>query len=358
MRKLFIILFLSLLLIGCRDTQKAKESIKIVQLSKMDEVVLEQDEHLFGRFYEYMKVSPDGKYWLFNDRIRGQIFVFNNNGSFHSVVGKRGKGPDELLDISSFDINHDNRIAIIDLNQRMFKSFTIKGDLISSHSILEKSDFSLLPNSLSWYGDKLLGGIIDINSTFEPHKSRLLALINSDGSTEKVFAKVDPFSKEDNRETFTSLIVADEDKDFVYTNLQTSPYFQIFNLASFDREYYGGKKTENFKLPKKEVSPQISISKIMELTRGTSSFAQIFLTDEYFIQHMQIMTAEWFETSEYEAKQNVLVFYERNNHKFVKELILKDKTPVAVYDDQVYMVENFNPDQFTIGIHEIVNKAK
>lgn len=353
MFRTFIVLLIAIFALQCSRTPHTDSETKSIELIQIDTVLLEQGAQLFGKFYEHMRISQNGSYWLFNERIRNQVFVFNSDGSFHSVIGKRGRGPDEILTVSSFDINKNNEVAIFDGSQRMIKIFTLDGRLISSNNILENADFSLVPHYLWWYKGQLAGTIIDLESRFEPYKSRLLALINDDGSTDTAFGKFDPFSKQDHRETFVSLLALDEENNVAYTNLQSSPYFQIYDMEHFERILYGGKITESFNKPSQEVTPQTSLSKIMLLVEDTSVFAHIFLTDEYFIQHMQILTKEWFETSDYTAKGNVLVFYDRETNEFIKEIKLEGITPLAAQKGKIYAVENFNPDQFTIGIYEI-----
>lgn len=358
MPRSLVFLLIAIFALHCSRTPPSDSKKKSIELIQSDTVVLEQGTQLFGKFYEHMRISQDGSYWLFNERIRNQIFVFKSDGSFYSVIGKKGRGPDELLTVSSFDINKNNEVAIFDGSQRMLKIFTLDGRLIGSNNILENADFSLVPHYLRWYKGKLAGTIIDLDSRFEPYNSRLLALINDDGSTDAVFGKFDRFSKQDHRETFVSLLAVDEDNNVAYTNLQSSPYFQIYDLESFERILYGGEMTEAFNKPSQVVTPQTSLSKIMLLVENTSVFAHIFLTDEYFIQHMQILTKEWFDTSDYTAKENILVFYDRETNEFIKEVKVDGITPLAIQNGKMYAVENFDPDHFTIGIYEINTKTE
>jgi hypothetical protein len=358
MFRTFIILLIAIFALQCSRTPHTDNETKSIELIRIDTVLLEQGAQLFGKFYEHMRISQDGSYWLFNERIRNQVFVFNSDGSFHSVIGKRGRGPDEILTVSSFDINKNNEVAIFDGSQRMLKLFTLDGRLISSNNILENADFSLVPHYLRWYNGKLAGTIIDLESRFEPYNSRLLALINKDGSTDTSFGKFDPFSKQDHRETFVSLLAVDEKNNLAYTNLQSSPYFQIYDLKNFERIFYGGGVTESFNKPSKAVTPQTSLSKIMQLVENTSVYAHVFLTNEYYIQHMQILTKQWFDTSDYTAKENILVFYDRETNDFIKEIELEGIAPLASQKGKIYAVENFNPDHFTVGIYEVSTKTE
>jgi urease beta subunit len=199
--------------------------------------------------------------------------------------------------------------------------------------------------------------IYDTDVRFETHKSRLLGLIDTSGNAETIFGRFDEFSQEDNNLAFNTVIALDEETDLAYTNLQTSPHFQIYDLNKKVLIGREGQKTKNFNIPERELTPSMPIDEKFKYRSNTSAVAHIFVTDNYIIQHMQNLTEEWFDTMDYSSKENFLVIYDKQSSELIQEVPVSS-TPIGVHDNQMYFVEDFNPDNYTIGIYEIVTDQK
>lgn len=340
---------------ACYSNKESRIEKSSLELVKVDSVTLKQGGKLFGEFFEQLKITSDGKYYLFSERIKNQIFVFKSTGSFYTTIGEEGRGPKGLLEVTGYDINKYNEVLVFDSSQRMLKVFGLEGNLLKSTKILEGVTYNPTANNILWYNDKILATVYDTEVGLETHKSKLIGLINIDGSLNTVFGRFDSFSKQDNQLAFNTLIALDEKNDLAYSNLQTSPYFQVYDLASKKRILYGGHQTKSFNIPSKEINPHMPLSKKFELSENTSGIMHIFLTDHYFVQHMQILTEEWFKTVDYTKKKNVLVVYDRETNEFVEEIPVKH-TLCAVQNNKLYLIEDFAPDNYTIGIYELVSE--
>lgn len=352
MRVIFIVLVFSSLIIGCSmdDSELITNEIDIV---KIDSVLLQQGEEIFGSFFEQVQVSEDKNHFLFSDRTRNQVFVFNSDGSFFSVVGVRGRGPKGIISVSGFDINKNNEVFIYDSMQRMLKVFDVKGNLLHSTGFLENETFNPTANNLRWYNNKIVATIYDTDVRFETHRSRLIGLIDTNGTAETIFGRFDEFSMEDNNLAFNTVIALDEEADIAYTNLQTSPYFQIYDLNRKILIGREGQNTDNFNIPERELTPLMLISEKFKYRANTSAVAHIFVTDSYIIQHMQNLTEEWFDTMDYSTKDNFLIIYDKRSLELIQEVPIPF-TPIGVHENQLYFIEDFNPENYTLGIYEIV----
>lgn len=355
--KVFILpIFLLSFVIGC-SSGESEISTNEVDIIKVDSVLLQQGEEIFGKFFEQIKITEDKDYFLFSDRIRNQVFVFKSDGTFFSVIGVNGRGPKGILSVSGYDINKNNEVFIYDSMQRMLKVFDLKGNLLHSTEFLERETFNPTANNLRWYNNKIVATIYDTDVRFETHKSRLIGLIDTSGTAEAIFGRFDEFSQEDNNLAFNTVIALDEGTDLAYTNLQTSPYFQIYDLnrkVLIGRE---GHNTENFNIPERELTPSMPISEKFKHRANTSAVAHIFVTDKYIIQHMQILTEEWFDTMDYSSKDNFLIIYDKRSLELIQEVSVPS-TPIGAHDNQIYFIEDFNPDNYIIGIYEIVTNQK
>lgn len=348
----WIFLFLFYFLISC-ESDKSNEPF-VLEFKKIESITLEQTEPLFGKFFEQLVISNDGNFLLFSERIKKQIFVYKFDGNLFSVIGESGRGPSGILEIIGYDINDNGEVLIYDALQRMLKIFDIDGNLLRSVSFLENETINPTANNLNWYNNQVVTTIYDTKIPFNvTHKSSLVALIDTNGSLDKVFGKFDPFSQKDNKLTFNTVSSLDDRSGLLYTNLQTSPYVYVYSLETQKLVEKGGIQTENFKLPKKEITAYQPISQKFKLATNTSAIAHIFNTDRYVIQHMQILTNEWFKSMDYSAKKNFLNFYDKENLDFLKEIPVSF-TPIGEHNNAIYVIEEFNPDNYTIGVYEII----
>lgn len=343
------------LFISCSSETRTDLNTSEIFLVKTDSIILDQADPLYGKFYEHFKISNSGDVWVFADRLQEKLFVFNKIGEFLTVIGERGKGPKEIMRIAGFDINSKNEVWVYDSSQRMLKIFDLKGNLLHSSSFLDNVQFGTTPFAMQSYRDRILTAIIENQYMFEPSESKLLAMITVDGKVDTLFGKFDPFTKHDNNYNFFNEIAIDENSEEAYVNLVSSPHIQSYNLTDFNKETYFGESSQSFSIPEKEIHSRLPITEVTKRATNTSHVAGLFLTDKYIIQHLQILTEEWFELTDYSLKKNILVVYDKNTRKFIKE-ISTPYTLGAVKNNRLYFIEDFNPDKYSIGVYEFIER--
>lgn len=291
---------ISLLNSSCSNTETNNVKISI---AKADSVILDKSEPLFGKFHENFRIDNTGEFWVFADRIQNKLFVFNNDGEFVNMIGERGRGPKGILSIGGFDINEQNELIIYDSSQRMLKKFNLEGVLINSVDFFDDVEFGTTALEMYAYKNKLLFSIIESQYGLEPHKSKLLALVDYSGMIDTVFGMHDPFAQEDNHYSFQNRIAWDKKENQIFTNLTSSPYIQIYDGKNYQQVDYFGESTKSFSIPEKEILPSLPISEVMERATNSSANLGLYLTDEFIIQHMQILTEEWFEMTDFSLKK-------------------------------------------------------
>ncbi|MDR9416640.1 MAG: 6-bladed beta-propeller [Gracilimonas sp.] len=350
-----VLTWLALFLFSCTKDHLPNDQ-KRLGLKFFDSITLAHSEPLFGKFYEKFKITKDGKYWVFADKMREKIFVFTNKGKFVNTIGKSGQGPEGIERIAGYDINSKNEIFIYDSSQRMLKVFSINGELLKSNNFLDQVTFGITPMEMYWYQDKILATIIENSYMFDPSNSKLLAKIDTKGRIDTLFGSFDSFIKQNNSYSFFNKMMIDTVQGTVYTNLVSSPFFQKFDLDTYERTQYLGEKFEKFRLPDREINANVSIQEINKRLENTTHVVSIYLINDYLVQHYQNLTKEWFQTTDYSMKENFLIVYERENYDLISE-IDTDYTLGAVHDNKLYFIEDFNPDNYTIGIYELVNET-
>ncbi|MFP8488521.1 6-bladed beta-propeller [Gracilimonas sp. Q87] len=349
---IFFITLLVLFFGSCSPDETDLENPRSVSLSKVDSVVLSNSEPLFGKFVEQFRINDAGDIWIFAERNQNRIFAFDSLGQFINVVGERGKGPKGIMHVSGFEVNSENQVIINDAAQRMLKIFDLSGELIQSNTIFSEGDLWAHPYAIYNFKDRLLIPVTESEFIREPHKSKLLAIVDYEGTIDTVFGKHDTFTTEDNSYSAENTILISSNT--IFTSSVGSPYIQAYNSSTYQQtDYFGG--SSSFSIPSKEIHANLPISEIKKRADGSSVTAGLYGADHFIVLHIQILTKEFFETTDFNMKKNVLILYDRETKDFIKEIPVPH-TLAAVHHNKLYFIEDFNADNYTIGIYKFINE--
>ncbi|MEX0722587.1 MAG: hypothetical protein WD053_01850 [Gracilimonas sp.] len=354
MKHFVIIVSVALLTFACTSEQGA--DTRSIHLEEQNSFVLKPDSlNLFGSFDENFKINKKGDKVAFSDRIKEKVFVFDDEGNFVQVYGENNKGPNGIISVDGYDFARDGRMVILDLKQSLLKIFDSNGTVIKSSSVFENTEFYLAGSDFILYEDVIYLPILEGRYANSPDSSNLIGKMDLDGNFVDSFGSFDPFLNEDKQYLMENMFEISE-SGIIYTNLSSSyriNSYQINNnsyIESFGTEY------PSFSLPQKDVKFNLSIPEINNRMTGVSLTNSIHSTSDYFIKHVQILTEEWFKNVNSEDKYNFLVIYDLETKEFLGEINIHG-TLGAVHENQLYIIEDFNPDNYTVGIYELVEKG-
>jgi hypothetical protein len=355
-----IVIFTGFILINSCTSDLSEQELDLIssagsseiELLKVDSIVLDPGDQMIGRFLEYMKINEEGTTLLFTDQMNQQVFLFDRQGRFINTIGSEGSGPEEFLQIISFDI-HNERVVIADESLYVVKIFSVEGELLDSFKLFDGQNFTI-----PWFGGHLNDRwfyvpVLDLNFTNEKTKSPIVAKIDlSTGRLEKLIGKYDPFVEISNDYSNFHRFAIDEESQQLITSLNTSSRVQIFDLETNTRTNYFSADVPEWRPLQEKITPMMSRQKIRDLTLGTNHVQGIFMNDKLIFQAFQIMTEEWQQTKDILEKQNMLALYDRSGKAFYGTVTLPGLLG-EVHNDQLFIIENVNPDQYTIGVYEI-----
>lgn len=365
-RKLFIF-FLILIVVSCsnkRDSDgfyKSPLVNKKLDLQKTDQFTIQPEsdsDHTIGKIRFTFATSQDGNLHAFYDEIKSQFVITNSKGEIQQIISKLGKGPGEILKAEGFNFDEQNRLVVHDQNQRMIKIFSLNGEVIS-HSRPEESFFYLRGRNLLLNGEKIFASTMDQrlvgNLREEAHKSKLAVVYDYEGRLVDTIGTYDPTVKQTKSYNLFSIINA----DFNDNRLISSQYYnfriQIFDLKTYERLAWFGRKTPNFKVGDEYISPSLPIEKIQEKAVGRSSAVSVHPLSDYIVLYFETLTESFFKTENFNDKQPYIVIYDNRTYACYGEVAL----PFAlgnVADDKFYLIEDDNPDNYTVGIYELVEE--
>ncbi|MDR1222707.1 MAG: 6-bladed beta-propeller [Tannerella sp.] len=208
-KKLLLYLMTVLLCAGCQchsGTAKSDGETEVIDFTSFSEVEVEKfpetivrekmyinidasNEDLLFSGIDRVKITDDRIYILGRQDIRTKkLLVFDRTGAGIGAVGRRGQGPEEYLQISSFDVNERGDIFFIDgtfVNDRVFV-FDKNLQFVSVRKLPFEADIiKCLP------GNRLLFGLASWNKGLNaPMK---FAVTDSDLNTEQAYVEYDEY---------------------------------------------------------------------------------------------------------------------------------------------------------------------
>lgn len=147
--KLYILLFFSIILISCSNSKKnnsvktvafnkenlsdfllkKKDSMEVIQLETKENSLINEIERIY---------FPKNRILIYD---RKKILLFDKQGKFISEIGKKGRGPEEYLQLTSMIFDADSQqVEIFDNTKRTLFIYNLEGDLVET----KKADISFI----------------------------------------------------------------------------------------------------------------------------------------------------------------------------------------------------------------------
>ncbi|MDR1338841.1 MAG: 6-bladed beta-propeller [Prevotellaceae bacterium] len=210
-KKLLLYLMMVLPGAGCQHHggTATSDGVEIIDFTSFSETEVEQFPDAIVRERTYINIDASNEELLFkaidkikiiNDRIyimgrqdvrTEKLFVFDRTGAGVGVVGQRGQGPEDYLQISDFDVNERDDIFFMDgtfNNDRVFV-FDKNLQFVSVRKLPFEADIlKCLP------GDRLLFGLASWNRG--QNASMKLAVTDRDLNTEQAYMEYDEYIDE------------------------------------------------------------------------------------------------------------------------------------------------------------------
>lgn len=129
MRFIFVF-FCSIINLNAQDID-----IKIIQLFSIGNYDDGPEEYLFAGPTHINTDRMNNIYVA--DRNMSKIRVFNSHGKFIKSIGRKGKGPGEMQEVSCMTINQNEELIVVDRKNGRFTKFINMGEEIETYSFVE-----------------------------------------------------------------------------------------------------------------------------------------------------------------------------------------------------------------------------
>jgi hypothetical protein len=299
--------------------------------------------------------NRDHSLFAFFDELNMQIVVTDSQGKVQHVVSKRGRGPGELMSVLGYNFDEENRIVVYDGSQRMIKVFEMDGDEHSDVDI--DHDKILVGNKYLYTKDEEIIVPV-INSEYQTSglkkawQSDLIGKFGYNGILIESFGRYDPFLKNPKSYLVFPHVDADLENNQFLSSHPDRYSLQLYNLETQERIAWFGMQSENFNQTDSYIDAQQSHQKIDRQARDLSWTSGVYFLPEYFLHYFVILTEEFQQTRDHNDKIHYINLYDRNSYNSYGELELP-YTLGSVVGNKLYLIEDDNPDNYTIGIYEI-----
>lgn len=118
MKVLFVVVMVSVLLMGCKPSSSENETIDLSRVPEIQLVLAttihESDSVLFQRISEI--VSDSSGNIILADQMSNKIYQFDADGTFLNTIGREGEGPGEFRSILYLFMDSRNRLFVGDIS--------------------------------------------------------------------------------------------------------------------------------------------------------------------------------------------------------------------------------------------------
>lgn len=337
--------------------KESNENLQHIELQKTHTITVSgSDSENLGNVYSDISVTEDGEKIALFDLSHYHFIILDKDGNVLRTIGREGRGPEEFLQPLNFTFDEKNNLIVYDEAQRQTKIFDEDGNLKDTFNLFEDTELLSASPELFASDGMIYFGIVDItvNDSNEKWKSDLIGVYDYSGDEQKIMGQYDPYVYKNNYYAHTPFFDVQFSEDEIFATHGNSYRIQIFDMNDNERVAYFGFKSEHYKETEEKIESDFPLEKIQEMGYDQSYPNGLYVTDQYIIHSFQNTTEEWNRTRDNLAKELYLTLYDRGSYDFLSELSI-DSYLSEVQNDQLYLIEDFNPNNFTIGIYELEN---
>src|SRR5690625_4272117 len=252
-RRVYIqsIVILLILTAGCsNDSEYSNDRSSDINITveKVDEFSLNGQEVTLDRVKNLVAANHNDSLlaWINDDK--NEIIVTDSQGNLVSKFGKKGRGSEELSNISAFGFDRNNHLIVYDSSQDFFKKFSVSGELLWIEKGLLKDGLWIRSDRIISYNNHMYFGIEESGPTSDVEwKSRTIAMYNGNGQLSSLFGTYDPDlrgGKNKELYVYSNSISLDPAGSKIFTTHRTSPYIQTFDANTRERiSRFGDRKS-------------------------------------------------------------------------------------------------------------------
>src|SRR5699024_2468250 len=269
----------------------SEKNIRSIELNKIRSFTIKTGDRIIGDLLTHFAVSKDGQRMAFYDILSSHMLITDNQGHILYSIGKKGKGPQEFVQVRGWNFDEQDNLIIFDEAQRQLKIFKPDGQLRKILKIFDDRPLAEASPSLFAYN-----GLIYL-STFQLKyasmdrenvaKSQMIAVFDYKGNFKKLLGRYDPYTADATYYGTAPIFVIDFVRHTIYATHDNSYRIQVFNLQTGSRTAYFGYRHSQYKESEEVVEYYYPKAKIIRMTQNLSFPDGIFITSNYILFYFE-----------------------------------------------------------------------
>ncbi|CUT04248.1 hypothetical protein JGI3_00790 [Candidatus Kryptobacter tengchongensis] len=350
MRFIFVVL---ILFTACEYVKKldnkcyeSKSENKGCRLYKVGEIKLNENHKKF--IGEIMNARVKYKKMFLSDRVSPVVLVINMKGEIEKIIGRKGKGPGEMLEVLSLDVN-DGLIYLYDMGNRRFNVFDTSGNFLTSFN-LSSNLYGL--TYIKARGDKLYLSVIEpkfLNPN-EIYKSRNIAVIDTSGNLLALFGERDNIFKKFKSRYFNAVFDFDKLGNIYVAQSGTYRIYKYDDKNNF-LKCFGHRG--NFNLIDQDIPWDLPIHKTIELILKYSDTWSIHVVDSLIYYQFVNLTIEGITRKDPFYHHYYLKVYDIDGNYIQSDIKLPGEILDIDEEGNIYIYEDNEPGNRRIGIYRL-----
>ena len=350
-----IIICISLFNLSCTQ-KKHKLSFPQLKAQKLHEyTVISPEDYTMGQLRFEFEINNTGSRLAFYDQTMNKMLVTDSLGNVIHILGRAGRGPGEFEKVISFVFDENDFLVIYDDSQKMVKIFDDTGKFYHSFEVQNAGELSIVGTTIEAWKGRIYFGAIEtqyLPKTPNIGTSKSIAEFDYRGTFLGGFGQYDSLSRLSKDYYMYSEVTLDKARNRLYTNRSNGYVSEGWNLDTKERVDVIAQEPFNFSEPEKYISAYQPISEIrkqyIENTVGTS----LYIGSHHNYLILSNSTEEWANTTtrDHYAKDHYVIMYDKQGVLLGETSI--ESLPGTVSRNQLHLIENDDPDNYTIGVYE------
>jgi hypothetical protein len=364
----FNLLLVFLLISSCSSEQEEKaaknepfiDKISVVKQGELNLHNATGDDFTFGKLKNQFAVDQNASRFAFWDATKKQILLTSRNGEIIVQNGGSGRGPEEFQQVNKFGFGAEGKLYVLDNSMRKLNTYDQNLEYQESKRLsFSANDMYPHGSGMVIQNERLLVPILEQEYASPENwwQSTLIARIDPvNGDVSNTFGQYDSLLTDSKVYWNTPIVGIDSENGYLLSTHQSLNEIQVFNLENGERvTHISADRSTNFNQPESEISPDRDHSETIKESIGLSFTRGVYATDDYIILYYGNLTEQFVKTQNVMDRNYFVSLFDKADYSYIGDKKLQ--YPLGAVDDgKLYLIENKNPNDYTIGIYKFNKK--
>ncbi len=333
-----------------------------IHLEKMSEFSIQPPEGLrLDAVRNLVSFHPKDHKILWVNTLQKQLFVTDFEGQVISFFGQQGAGSGEFRDITAAGFNEKGDVVVYDWQLDRINIFDVEGNLLSELPGLLESGLWIRSKRITSHSEHLYFGVQESVGRSEVWNTSVIAQVSLSGELRSIFGGYGKDLQQRGLFYNHPYYEVNQNLGEVFITHNSYHITEVVSLESGETITRFGVQPENFRYSEDQVVETDTREERDRKNLKQSSTVDPFFSDRYFFFHYYNFTEEFFEKIDRNNRlfnpnhlDNYFAVYDHTHpYSYYGEIALPYAPLGVTTSGNVFLLENDNPDSFTVGVYRL-----